>query len=93
MRGAADNIAMFPKFVNSSLRIRSVLYVLVEAADEARSAYTFRTLAMSRTFSGRDIIWQDNLLSDRMCRSSIALEGTNWVLRDGFNQIYAHRWI
>jgi hypothetical protein len=91
MKAAADNVAIFPEFVDSSLQIRSVRYVLVEAADEARSSYSLRTLAISRRFSGRDIIWQDNLLSDDMCRSSIALEGTNWVLRDGSNRIYAHR--
>jgi hypothetical protein len=34
MHGDADNIALLPEFVESSLKIRSVRYVRVEAADE-----------------------------------------------------------
>jgi len=88
MRGAADNVAIWPEFVDSSLRIKSVRYVLVEAADEATSSYTFLTLALSHTFSGRDIVWQELHLPEIQRRSHIALEGGNWVLRDGFNRIY-----
>jgi hypothetical protein len=47
MRGAADNVVIWPEFVDSSLRIKSVRHVLVEAADEAKSAYTFLTLALA----------------------------------------------
>ena len=85
----ADNVAIWPEFVESSLRIKSIRYVLVEAADEARSSYTFLTVAISHAFSGRDIIWQDiNHLPENQRRSHIALEGGDWVLRDGFNSIY-----
>jgi hypothetical protein len=88
MRGAADNVAIWPRFVDSSLRIKSVRYVLVEAADEAKSSYTFLTLAFADKLSDRDIIWQEILLSDIQRRSHIALEGDDWVLRDGFGHIY-----
>jgi hypothetical protein len=88
MRGSADNVAIWPEFVDCSLRIKSVRYVLVEAADEATSSYTFLTLAMSTAFCGRDIVWRDTLLPENERRSHIALEGGNWVLRDGFNRIY-----
>jgi hypothetical protein len=89
LRGSADNVAMFPDFVDTSLRIRSVRYVLVEAADEARSSYSFLTVAISRTFSAADIVWQDTLPPERHRRSHIALEGRHWVLRDGTNRVYA----
>jgi hypothetical protein len=88
MRGAADNVAIWPEFVDRSLRIKSVRHVLVEAADEVTSSYTFLTLAISRAFSGTDIVWQDSHLPKVRRRSHIALEGGNWVLRDGFNRIY-----
>jgi hypothetical protein len=88
MQGAADNMAIWPEFVDSSLRIKSVRHVLVEAADEAKLSYTFLTLATSHTFSGRDIVWQDSLLPEKQRRSHIALENGHWVSRDGFNHIY-----
>jgi hypothetical protein len=88
MRGAADNLAIWPEFVDSSLRIKSVHYVLVEAADEASSSYTFLTLAISHRFSGMDIVWEDNLVPENQRRSRIALENGNWISRDGLNQIY-----
>jgi hypothetical protein len=88
MRGSADNVAIWPEFVDSSLRIKSVRYVLVEAADEATLSYTFLTLAISTAFCGKDIVWQDTLLPENERRSHVALEGDNWVLRDGFNRIY-----
>lgn len=88
MQGAADNMAIWPEFVDCSLRIKSVRHVLVEAADEAKLSHTFLTLAMSHTFSGRDIVWQDSLLPENQRRSHIALENGHWVSRDGFNHIY-----
>jgi hypothetical protein len=86
--GAADNIAIWPEFVDSSLRIKSIRYVLIEAAEVSNSSYTFLTVAISQTFSGRDIIWQDDLAPENERRRHIALESGNWVLRDGFNRIY-----
>ncbi len=88
MRGAADNMAIWPEFVDSSLRIKSVRYVLVEAADAAGSAYTVLTVAYSNTFAGRDIVWQDNLPPENQRRSRISLENGDWVLRDGYDRVY-----
>jgi hypothetical protein len=88
MRGVADNLAMLPEFVDSSLRIKSVRFVVVEAADEVSSAYTSLTLAFSNSFSGRHIVWGAKLAPEVQRRSHIALEGDRWVLRNGFNQIY-----
>ena len=66
----ADNVATWPEFVETSLRIRSVRYLLVDAANEATSSYTFLTLAMSRTFSDREIVWQAALrYARRMIRA------------------------
>jgi len=88
MRGSADNIAIWPEFVDTSLRIKSVRYVLVEAADEATSSYSFLTVAISHTFSDRAVVWQEDLPSEIHRRSNIALEGGVWLLRDGFSRIY-----
>jgi hypothetical protein len=75
MRASADNLAIWPAFVDDGLRIKSVRYILIEAADLVLSSYTFLTLAISRTFSGSDIIWQDDLPPENRRRSHIALEG------------------
>lgn len=88
MHGAADNIAIWPEFVDSSLRLKSVRYVLVEATDEARSSYTFLTMSMSTEFAGRDIVWSDVRLREDRRRSLISLEGGSWVLRNGIGEIY-----
>ena len=37
MKGVADNVALWPDFVDSSLKITSVRYVLVERAEEGQS--------------------------------------------------------
>jgi hypothetical protein len=88
MRGSADNVAIWPEFVDTSLRIKSVRYVLVEAAEEVTSSYTFLVLAMSTKFDGREIVWQETALPENRRRSHIAMERDHWVLRDGFNNTY-----
>lgn len=88
MKGTADNAAIWPKFVDSSLRIKSVDYASVEAADEARSSYTILTLAMSHAFHGREIIWRKSLAPESERRRHVALENGEWILRDGRNRIY-----
>jgi hypothetical protein len=70
------------------LRIKSVRYVLVEEADEAKFSYSFLTIAYANVFSGRDILWQDTLAPEDERRSRIALEGNVWVLRDGLGNVY-----
>jgi hypothetical protein len=88
MRGAADNVAIWPEFVESSLRIKSVRYVLVERADETNPSYTILTLAFANVFSGRDILWQNTLAPEHERRSQITLEDNEWVLRDGLGNVY-----
>jgi hypothetical protein len=88
LRGSTDNVAITPDFVDTSLQIKSVRYILIEAADETRSAYTFLTNAISRGFSYRDIDWQNDLPPEKQRRSHIALESNHWVLRDGYMNIY-----
>jgi hypothetical protein len=88
MRGAADNVVIWPEFVESSLRIKSIRYVLVERADEANLSYTFLTIAFASAFSGRDIVWQNTLAPEHQRRSRITLENNEWVLRDGLGNIY-----
>lgn len=88
MRGAADNLAVWPEFVESSMRIKSVRYVLVEHADEANCSYTFLAMALATAFSGRAILWQETSPPEHERRCQIALERDEWVLRDGLGQAY-----
>lgn len=88
MHGEADNLMLWPDFVDSSLRVVSVSYVLVEAADAATSSYTFLTIAVSKDFDGKSIIWADEQLPEIQRRSSIAFENGHWVMRDGFGEVY-----
>jgi hypothetical protein len=88
IRGDADNAVLLPEFVDSSLRIKGVRYVHVEAADQTASAYSFFTVGMADTFAGDQIQWLKNLGSEIRRRSHIALEEGHWLLRDGFVKIY-----
>jgi hypothetical protein len=88
MRGAADNAVIWPEFVESSLRIQSVRYVLVEQADEANLSYTFLTIAFASAFLSRDILWENTLAPEPQRRSQITLENNEWVLRDGLGSVY-----
>ena len=88
MRGAGDNAVIWPQFVESSLRIKSARYVLVERADQANLSYTFLTIGFAGTFSGRDILWENNLAPEPQRRSHITLENDEWVLRDDLGNVY-----
>jgi hypothetical protein len=88
MRGATDNLAIWPEFVESSMRIKSVRYVMVEQTDETNCSCTFLTMALATAFSGRDILWQESLPPEHERRSQIALEHDEWILRDGLGQVY-----
>ena len=89
MRGDADNVAFWPEFVLSGLRLRQVQHVLVEKTDPGRLAFTFLTLAQSKGFAfGTTILWRDELPPEAELRCHIALEGNTWVQRDGFGRVY-----
>lgn len=91
LRGDADNVVIWPEFVDSSLEIKSVRYILVEATDQTKPWYTMRTVAYADTFSGGDIIWRDEPLPERKNRTHFYLENDTWYLRDDFgNLIDAH---
>jgi hypothetical protein len=88
MRGAADNVAIWPGFVDRYLRLKFVSYVLVEVADAARQTFTVSSLAMSDQFRGNEIIWRAGIADERLRRGSISFENGCWFQRDGLNQIY-----
>ncbi len=88
MRGGADNLALLPEFVDSSLKIRSVRYVLVEAADPAKNTYTFLVLAESHKFDSKNIIWTTLDTPEIQRRNHISFEDGKWTLRDGYGRIY-----
>ena len=90
MRGDADNIALLPGFVHSSLQLEQVQYVLVERADLNSHAYTFLTEAISSHFiERRTIAWRDELPGEDVRRCHVALENGQWVQRDDAGTIYA----
>ena len=60
MRGRADNVALLPEFVESSLRIKSATYLEVVAVDEKLMIYEARTLRSATAFDGDTIIWNEN---------------------------------
>jgi hypothetical protein len=91
LRGAADNLAIWPEFVKSSLQLKSVRYVLIEDVNEATSSYTCRTVTISHEFPDGTIIWEGKFPDEDQFRSHIAFEDGNWVLRNGYGQIYAVR--
>lgn len=75
MKGDADNIMLWPKFVHSSLALRQVQHVMVEKADYSRLAFSFLSLALAHEFvGGMSIKWRDDLPPEDARRCSIALE-------------------
>jgi hypothetical protein len=88
MCGDADNVVLLPEFVDSSLTLKSVQYVRVEAADEATSSYTFLTIGIANNFFGDNIEWLETLGPEDDRRCSIALENGHWVARDGRKRLY-----
>ena len=89
MRGDADNVVFWPKFVHSSLALKHVQYVLIEKADYTRLAFSFLTLEFAREFvGGTSIKWRDDLPSEDARRCHVALENGKWVQRDGQGNIY-----
>jgi hypothetical protein len=88
IHGDADNAALLPEFVDSSLRLISVRYVKVEQADEATSFYKLLTLGISTSFSGDTINWSDAIGREEDRRTVITLESGHWIMRDGRGRIY-----
>lgn len=88
MRGDADNVVLLPEFVESSLKIKSVRYIKIEATDEKTSSYTVVVTAFADTFSNKTISWRDNTGAEESYRSYIGLENGKWVIRDGYHRIY-----
>jgi hypothetical protein len=84
MRGDADNVVFWPKFVHSSLVLAQVQYVLVEKADYSRLAFSLLTIGIANEFSGgMSINWLDELPTEDERRCHISFEDGNWVLRGG----------
>jgi hypothetical protein len=87
MKGAADNVAMWPEFSDSCLAIKSVRYIEIERAEEGR-AYTVLNLAIAHKFIEGTIVWQnaDGREEDR--RSHIEYIGGQWLSHDGRGRLY-----
>ena len=88
MRGAADNVVMQTKFVDSSLRLNCVRYVRVEAVDVEKRAYTLLIEGIANTFEGGNIDWQKDLPEESLRRNFVELKDGVWVFRNERNGIY-----
>jgi hypothetical protein len=88
MRAAADNIALLPEFVESSLRLMSVRYVRVESADETQSAFKLLSIAVATTFPNGEIEWRENTGPEIDRTKYISLQDGHWELRDGYLRLY-----
>jgi hypothetical protein len=88
MRGLADNIAIWPEFVDRFLQLKSVRYILVEVADHERLAYKFLTLGFSDKILGNAIVWREDLPAAAMRQCEVRFEQGQWVFRNGADQIY-----
>jgi hypothetical protein len=89
MRGDADNVALLPEFVDSSLRLVSVRYVKVEEANETSSSYKLLTLGIAEKFCGDTIkLVKCSWSGGRSANSLITFENGHWFMRDGRGRIY-----
>jgi hypothetical protein len=88
MRGAADNVAIWPEYADRFLRLTFVQYVLVEAADYDRGSFSVSSLAQSDEFRGGRIMWRPGISDERARRGRVSFERGAWVLRDGLGDVY-----
>lgn len=88
MRGAADNVALWPDFVDRCMAVTLALYVLVEQADPQSSSYTLLTLAKADAFPDGNINWREPDGPEWKRRSHVTFENGQWVSRDGSGQVY-----
>ncbi len=91
LRGAADNLALFPQFVDQTLRLESVQYLLVEEADPTRSAYTLLTLATSNSSNNGTLLWTELTGPEIDRRTFISLDDGHWIMRNGHGAVYFRR--
>jgi len=68
LKGLADNVVIWPAFVDRYLKIKSVRFLRVDAADEKTLTYSFLTVGYSQTFSEKAIIWQEDLAPEAQRR-------------------------
>lgn len=87
MKGVADNVAIWPEFVDSCLRIKTIRYVEIERVEEGRS-YTVLNLAIAHRFEEGKIVWQDTDGPEEDRRSHIEFANGQWFSRDGRGRIY-----
>jgi hypothetical protein len=91
LRGAADNVAIFPRFVRSSLILSSVYYLLIEDANQAACSFTALTLAMATTTSGTKLDWVNLPQPLDQRRSHFRLEDGSFISRNGFGKVYDNK--
>jgi hypothetical protein len=81
VRGVADNVAIWPEFVDRFLRLKLVSYVLVEAAEAAAQSCSVISLAQASEFNGDEIVWGPAIEEDKNRRGRIAFENGRYCTR------------
>jgi hypothetical protein len=86
MRGDADNVVLLPQFVDRSLKIKSVNYVVVEDACGSTSEFRLLTIGFANTFAGDEIEWWNDIGNEHDRRSSVRFENGDWIVHDSNNR-------
>ena len=88
MKGVADNVAIWPEYVERFLKLNHVHYVLVEKADPDKMSYSVLSVAQSSEFDGDKIIWRPGIEDERLKRGHISFEDGKWISRNGLGEIF-----
>ena len=92
LRGGADNVVIWPDFVEKYLRIRSILFIKVLHVDELAMHYELQTIGAANEFADGDIVWRETMPPEIECRTTIRLENGFLTMRNGHGHLYdAHR--
>ncbi|MBN9597110.1 MAG: hypothetical protein J0G36_17370 [Afipia sp.] len=86
MRGAADNVAIWPAAADQCLTLDWVRYVEIERASQDGLSYSLLSLAEGRAAPGGEIAWRDLDRPEINRRAFVGYEHGSWVSRDGMGR-------
>ncbi|WP_341702062.1 hypothetical protein [Ferrovibrio sp.] len=88
-RGAADNVAIRPKFVDSSLKLRTISFIRIEEVNPESDGYTYLQTHLAARFDGNKICWEELTSAAELRRRYIYRAGNHYILRDGLGNLIA----